>query len=78
MSYLRIVPTEQADGLLRELYAQDLSRHGFVPKYTRAWSLRPAVLAAWKNLLESIRSSMSARRYELVTIVAAARLRCLY
>ena len=78
MAFIETIPPEEAVGLLRELYEQDLQKHGFVPNYSRAWSLRPEVLAAWRQLLAAIRSHMDARRYELVTFIAAARLRCTY
>jgi hypothetical protein len=78
MAFIETIPPEKAEELLAELYAQDLRKHGFVPNYSQAWSLRPKVLEAWRSLLSAIRSSMDDRRYELVTILAAARLRCTY
>ena len=78
MAFIKTVPPEEAEGLLAELYAADIRKHGLVPNYSRAWSLRPEVLAAWRTLLAAIRSKMDARRYELVTLLAAARLRCTY
>ena len=44
----------------------------------QAFSLRPAAYVAWENLIVSIRSNMDLRRYELVTIAAATKLRCSY
>jgi hypothetical protein len=41
-------------------------------------SLRPEVIAAWRNLMGSIRSNMRLRRYELVTFATALALRCTY
>jgi alkylhydroperoxidase family enzyme len=78
MAFIKTVPPEEADGLLAELYAADIRKHGLVPNYSRAWSLRPEALAAWRTLLSAIRKHMDARRYELVTLIAAARLRCTY
>lgn len=78
MAFIRTVPPEEATGALKELYEQDIGKHGFVPNYSRAWSLRPEVLAAWRQLLGAIRSKMDARRYELATLIAASRLRCTY
>ncbi|HKF42782.1 MAG TPA: hypothetical protein VKG01_06770 [Thermoanaerobaculia bacterium] len=78
MAFIETIPPEKATGLLAELYDQDLRKHGFVPNYSQAWSLRPEVLEAWRRLLAAIRSKMDARRYELATIIAAARLRCTY
>ena len=78
MAFIKTIPPEEAEGILAELYAADLKKHGLVPNYSRAWSLRPEALAAWRSLLSAIRSNMDARRYELVTLIAAARLRCTY
>ena len=78
MAFIETIAPEKAEGLLAQLYAQDIRKHGFVPNYSRAWSLRPRVLDAWRHLLAAIRSSTDQRRYELVTIIAAAKLRCTY
>ena len=78
MAFIETIPPEEAKGELADLYAADLRKHGFVPNYSRAWSLRPGVLAAWRQLLAAIRANMDERRYELVTLIAAARLRCTY
>ena len=78
MAFIKTIPPGEAAGLLAELYAADIRKHGFVPNYSQAWSLRPEALAAWRTLLSTIRKHMDARRYELVTLIAAARLRCTY
>jgi hypothetical protein len=78
MAFIKTIPPEEARELLAQLYEQDVRKHGFVPNYSRAWSLRPEVLGAWRVLLAAIRSHMDARRYELVTLIAASRLRCTY
>lgn len=78
MSYIQTVPHEEASGLLSELYKADLATNGFVPNYARAFSLRPEVYQAWRVLISSIRGNMDLRRYELVTVAAASKLRCSY
>ena len=78
MTFIHTVPPEEATGLLAQLYAAELQNGGEVDNGMQAFSLRPAAYAAWENLLVSIRSNMDLRRYELVTIVAAAKLRCSY
>jgi hypothetical protein len=42
----------------------------------KAMGLRPEAIDTWQKLLSAMRSPMDARRYELVTIPAAAALRC--
>jgi alkylhydroperoxidase family enzyme len=46
--------------------------------YERAFAERPDVYAAWGGLLASIKQNMDLRRYELVTLAAARRLRSSY
>ena len=46
--------------------------------YERAFAERPDVLAAWGELLGAIKANMDLRRYELVTLAAARRLRSSY
>jgi alkylhydroperoxidase family enzyme len=46
--------------------------------YERAFEERPDVYAAWGELLGAIKANMDLRRYELVTLAAARRLRSSY
>jgi uncharacterized peroxidase-related enzyme len=46
--------------------------------YERAFADRPAVFAAWVQLNTAIKANMDLRRYELVTLAAARRLRSSY
>jgi hypothetical protein len=78
MSFIETIPEEEATGGLRELYDSRLEKRGYVPNYLKALSLRPGVYQAWCDLEMSIRRNMRLRRYELVTITAAARLECTY
>jgi uncharacterized peroxidase-related enzyme len=43
-----------------------------------AFEARPEVYAAWRQLVTAIKSGMDERRYELVTLAAARRLRSSY
>ena len=46
--------------------------------FERAFEPRPDVLAAWVQLNTAIKANMDLRRYELVTLAAARRLRSSY
>jgi len=46
--------------------------------YTRAFAHRPAVYAAWRQLVGAITETMDERLYELVTLAAAGSLRSSY
>jgi uncharacterized peroxidase-related enzyme len=78
MTFIETVPEDQATGEAAELYATDQATFGYLPNFTRAFSLRPSAYAAWRGLNGAIKNSMDLRRYELATIAAARRLRSSY
>ncbi len=78
MNFIQTIPAEQATDKLQELYNNDLQSLGYIANYTKAMSLRPDVIAAWRSLIGTIRSKMRLRRFELVTFSAASALRCTY
>jgi hypothetical protein len=78
MTFIQTVPADQATDKLRELYDEDLRSLGYVAGYTKAMSLRPEAIAAWRHLIVAIRSKMRLRRYELATFAVARALRCTY
>jgi hypothetical protein len=78
MAFIHTIPPDEAGGPLAELYAAELQAGRTIDNGMQAFSLRPSAYAAWENLIVSIRSNMDLRRYELVTIAAAGKLRCSY
>jgi hypothetical protein len=78
MPFIRTVPPEHATGILKEFYDQDLREDGYLGGTTQGFSLRPEVFSLILQLLRSIKNNMDPRRYELVTLTAASRLRCTY
>ena len=78
MAFIDTVPEDQAHGDVARMYEQNRAAKGYVPNYVKAFSHRPQVMEAWANLLGSIRSSLDARRYELVTLAAARALKSSY
>jgi uncharacterized peroxidase-related enzyme len=78
MTFIETVAEDEATGAVAEVYANDREAFGFLPNFTGAFSLRPAVYAAWRQLNGAIKSGMDLRRYELATIAAARRLRSSY
>ena len=78
MTFIDTVAAEQATAQLQGLYNDDLQTLGYVANYTKAMSLRPEVILAWRHLIGTIRSKMRLRRFELVTFAAAGALRCTY
>jgi uncharacterized peroxidase-related enzyme len=78
MAFITTIAAEQAEGKLLEIYQEDMKSRGYVANYTSAFSLRPDVYRAWRGLVDSIRSHMRLRRFELVTLAAAQALSCTY
>jgi len=78
VTFIQSVPEAQATGAVAEMYETDREAFGEVPNFTRAFSLRPEAYAAWRQLNGSIKATMDLRRYELVTLAAARRLRSSY
>jgi uncharacterized peroxidase-related enzyme len=78
MTFIETVPVEGAQGDVAQMYETDREVFGHVPNLTQAFSQRPAIYAAWRQLNGSIKSTMDLRRYELATLAAAAQLRSSY
>ena len=78
MAFIKTVPVDQADGLVREQYKADQESRGYVPNFTQAFSLHPEIYAAWLKLIGEVRLKMRLRRYELVTFASVMALECTY
>jgi uncharacterized peroxidase-related enzyme len=78
MTFIDTVAEDQATDAIADMYATDTEAFGYLPNFTRAFSPRPAVYAAWRQLNGAIKSSMNVRRYELANVAAARRLRSSY
>jgi uncharacterized peroxidase-related enzyme len=78
MAFIDTVHEDQVAGATAEMYAADEEAYGYLPNFTRAFSLRPSVYKAWRQLNGAIKSEMDLRRYELATVAAARRLRSSY
>jgi uncharacterized peroxidase-related enzyme len=78
MAFIDTIPPEAANGDVAAMYETDRAGWGFLPNFTRAYSHRPGVYAAWRGLNGSIKANMDERRYEIATLAAARRLRSSY
>jgi uncharacterized peroxidase-related enzyme len=78
MTFVDTVPEDQATDAVAAMYETDREVFGHLPNLTRAFSLRPDVYAAWRQLNGAIKANMDLRRYELATLAAATRLRSSY
>jgi uncharacterized peroxidase-related enzyme len=78
MAFIDTIPPDAADGDVAAMYETDRAAWGFLPNFTRAYSHRPDVYAAWKGLNGAVKANMDERRYEIATLAAARRLRSSY
>jgi uncharacterized peroxidase-related enzyme len=78
MTYIETVEPERASDAVADMYETDRATFGHLPNFTRAFSARPEVYAAWRQLNGAIKAGMDLRRYELATVAAARRLRSSY
>jgi uncharacterized peroxidase-related enzyme len=78
MTFLKTVAEEEAEGHVAAMYAADIEHNGYLPNYSRIFSLHPGAYRAWGGLILSIRGEMDRRRYELATMGAANQLRSTY
>lgn len=78
MTFVRTIEEAEAEGAVARAYDADREAFGFLPNFTRGFSLRPDVYAAWRELNGAIKANMDLRRYELATLAAARRLRSSY
>src|SRR4051812_7818717 len=78
MPFIETVPEDQATDAVAAMYETDRQVFGHLPNFTRGFSLRPDVYAAWRQLNGAIKANMDLRRYELATVAAASRLRSTY
>jgi len=80
MPYIKIVPPDEASGLLRELYArQQQTRRGRLPASKMLLSLNPQAMKAVEDLRDAFRAgspNIDARRREMIATVTSALLQC--
>lgn len=78
MTFIATIAPQEAEGAVAGLYETERETFGYLPNLVQAFSQRPEVYAAWRALIASINGGMDLRRYELVTVAAARRLRSSY
>ena len=78
--YLRTISEGEATGRVAELYAEERAQLGFVAESTKSWTTREDLLPAFATFTERLRSgsSLSARQWALVSIIAAKHVSSTY
>ena len=61
MAFIRTIPENEAAMAVREMYDTELGSRGYILNYTKVFSHRPEIMAAWDTLcwlrLSRLRSS---------------------
>lgn len=78
MGFLNTVPEATEDSVVEAMYEADRRRMGYLPNYSRTFSIHPGAYQGWRSLISSISSGMDPRRYELATLGAALEMRSSY
>ncbi len=78
MAFIDTTADDDATGAVADIYDRERKRRGYVPDYARVFASHPAVFDAWCDLIVAIGGTLDHRRYELVTLAAAGRLRSSY
>lgn len=65
------VPLDSAEGLLADIYREDIEVLGFIPEFVQIFSHHPEAHQAWEHLITTVYSGMDRRVCELATFVAA-------
>lgn len=74
MSFISTTAPQAARGAVAEMYQRQQAHWGYVPNYAKVFCHRPEIMVRWAALLAEIKRPMDARRFELVTFVAAHEL----
>ena len=82
MAWIRTIAPEDADGLLKQLYAAALKRAGRVYNIIRVQSPRPKVLRAstqlYMEIMHSTESGLSRTQREMIAVVVSSANHCRY
>ena len=78
MAFVRTLAATEADEEVRRMYERQAGFFGYLPNYATVFSGRPEIMSLWAHLQAGIKSNMSPRLFELVTLAAAHELRSSY
>lgn len=81
MAFIRIVPPEQATGLLNRIYDEAVRRAGRVWNVVRLMSLNPPALQASMELYKALMhgpSKLSRAQREMIAVVVSRENNCYY
>src|SRR5262245_33382730 len=71
MAFIDTTRPNDAVGDVRDMYARQQDKYGYVPNYAKVFSHRPELMARWAALQSGIRKHVDPRRFELLSFAAA-------
>jgi uncharacterized peroxidase-related enzyme len=71
MAIIRTTTEREAEGLVAELYHDDVRSLGHVATHTRVMAVNAEAVVAFEGLVRAVVAQLGLRRYELVTLAAA-------
>jgi uncharacterized peroxidase-related enzyme len=69
--FIDTIKSDDARGLLAEIYQSEIDGRGFLPEFVQCFSHHPEAYEAWGELIETLYRGMDRRRCELATLAAA-------
>jgi uncharacterized peroxidase-related enzyme len=75
MAIISTPDLDEATPEVAAIYEHDLATWGSIQQHTRVVAMNPAAYRAWSALTAAISAELGFRRYELVTLAAAAGVR---
>jgi uncharacterized peroxidase-related enzyme len=78
MAFIRTIPVAEATGDVKTVYEDEKEPSGDVANYVKVFAHRPEVWKKYQEFAGSIRRNFDLRRYELVTVAAAAAIESSY
>ena len=82
MAYVRIVPVDEATGLLKDLWDADVARRGWIANIRSASSVRPHLVESffrhYQNVMNAADSGLTPAERQMVATVTAVSNHCEY
>jgi uncharacterized peroxidase-related enzyme len=69
------VPIDSAEGLIADIYREEMESSGFIPEFVQVFSHHPEAHQAWDQMIRTVHSGMDRRVFELATFVAAGTMK---
>ncbi len=82
MSWIRMIPEDEADGDLKEMYTQEMTPHGVVDNIIKIHSLDPPSMRwhidMYRQLMYGHGSRLKRAQREMIAVVVSSHNHCVY